>query len=136
MQQFVNKIVPDLSEGPVLVWVHSHHLTIKVTIDHGGHEREQSAIFFWSISRGAVSPCLPLSSDKVDCGSCCLFILLLSFCLETGAQSLQSIIPKHPLLPRATALWPRGLQLDTSVNQAFSGCPQSLEGSRRWEPWH
>lgn len=30
-QQFVNKIALDLSEGPVLVWVHSHHFTIKVT---------------------------------------------------------------------------------------------------------
>lgn len=98
-QQFVNKIASDLSEYPVLVHGQSplhnqgHHK------DNGGHEREQSAISLWSISRGAVSPCLPLqSSDKVDCGRCCLFILLLSFCLETGARSPQSIISKHLLL--------------------------------------
>lgn len=62
IQQFANKIVPDLSEGPVLVLIHrqsplhnqGHHK------DNGGHERKQSTISFWSISRGAVSPCLHL----------------------------------------------------------------------------
>lgn len=94
IQQFANKIAPHLSEGPVLVWVHSHHFTIKVTIDNGGHKREQSAISFGSISRGAVSPCLPLRvlTKWIMLAVVCLFCLCLSvWKQELGAPSPSSL---------------------------------------------
>lgn len=90
-QQFVNKIASDLSEYPVLVHGQSplhnqgHHK------DNGGHKREQSAISLWSISRGALSPSLPLRvlTKWIVVAVVCLFC----FCLSVWKQQLGAPSP-------------------------------------------